>query len=188
MRFKDVVILLAPVVIVIVALALVPAVLLPATPPLSPAPTVPPAASPGAASSPVASAVASPQAQTAQNPGNAPAPAQAVQPASGQPATTSTGGKGNIDHGKQLFTAKGCAGCHTIADIPGAVGKVGPELTHIGTVAATRKPGMDAEAYIRESIEQPAAFIAPGFTNDMPTGLASGSDEDDLVAMLLAHK
>jgi mono/diheme cytochrome c family protein len=63
--------------------------------------------------------------------------------------------------GQALFTGKaGCIGCHQI----GAQGGVtGPPLTHIATVGETRKPGMDADAYITESIHTPNAFIVPGF-------------------------
>jgi cytochrome c peroxidase len=63
------------------------------------------------------------------------------------------------------FTKAGCAGCHTIPGIPDAVGTVGPELSNIGGDAATRKSGLDAEGYIRESILDPAAFIAPECPN-----------------------
>ncbi|MEW5988810.1 MAG: cytochrome c peroxidase [Chloroflexota bacterium] len=59
------------------------------------------------------------------------------------------------------FAEGGCAACHTIPGVANATGKVGPDLTTIGGDAATRKPGLDAEAYLRESILSPAAFIAP---------------------------
>ncbi len=53
----------------------------------------------------------------------------------------------------------------TTVDLSSAT--VGPDLTHIGSVAATRKPGMSAEEYIRESIVNPNAFIVPGFQPDI---------------------
>jgi cytochrome c oxidase subunit 2 len=37
-----------------------------------------------------------------------------------------------IDKGRQLFAAKTCITCHTIRGVPGAVGIVGPDLTHVG--------------------------------------------------------
>jgi cytochrome c551/c552 len=84
---------------------------------------------------------------------------------------------------------RGCVGCHTLEGVPGAVGKVGPELTHVATNAATREPGKDAEAYIRESISNPTAFTVPGFpTGVMPPNLVTGKDLDDVVAFLLQHK
>jgi cytochrome c551/c552 len=183
MRTKDVLILLSPVLLVIVAIVLVRPVLVPSQPPIAPPNPVPTAgaspvaaASPGAAASPVAAAGASPIA----------AAGAAATPAAGQQAAG--GGMGNPQNGAQLFVSKGCSGCHKIADIPGAVGQVGPELTHVGTVAASRKPGLDAEAYIRESVRQPAAFLAPGFPNDMPMLPVSDAELNDLVAMLLAHQ
>lgn len=59
-----------------------------------------------------------------------------------------------------------CTGCHVIPGVPAAVGMVGPDLSTIGVDGATRVDGMDAEAYIHESIVDPEAFIAP----DCPTG------------------
>lgn len=60
----------------------------------------------------------------------------------------------------------GCTACHTIPDIPNAVGQVGPDLSNVASNAATRREGYTAEEYIRESIREPNAFIAP----DCPTG------------------
>lgn len=60
----------------------------------------------------------------------------------------------------------GCPACHTIPGVPGAQGQVGPNLSNIGVTAATRREGYTAEQYIRESLEQPAAFTVP----DCPTG------------------
>jgi cytochrome c2 len=73
-----------------------------------------------------------------------------------------------------LFTSEAkppCATCHTIEGI--ATGQIGPELTHIASMAADRikEPAYggsatDAASYIRESILTPNAFIA----SDCPTG------------------
>ena len=103
--------------------------------------------------------------------------------------STAGRGVGAADVGKALFTTKGCSACHTLT-ATGASSTIGPKLDGIGTAAGTRKPGMAAEAYIRESIQEPQAFIAPGFTapSPMPTGLATGKELDDLVAFLAAQK
>ena len=53
---------------------------------------------------------------------------------------------------KQIFTAAGCAACHTLP-AAGATGKSGPDLTKV-------KPD---EKYITEGIVEPDATIAPGF-------------------------
>jgi hypothetical protein len=47
----------------------------------------------------------------------------------------------------------------------GEPGKVGPDLTNIGGLAAERVPGLSAEEYIREAIVDPGAYIAPGCPN-----------------------
>jgi cytochrome c len=90
--------------------------------------------------------------------------------------------------GRQLFGRLDCARCHVI-DTQG--GRLGPDLTHIGTDAAARKAGTTAEGYIRESIESPGAYIVPGYNDVMPRGLArslSQSDLDALVLFLTEHR
>ncbi len=70
------------------------------------------------------------------------------------------------------FASAGCAGCHTIPGVANAVGQVGPNLSNIGTAAADRVAGQDAEAYIRESILNPNAVIAPECPNgDCPASV-----------------
>lgn len=65
-----------------------------------------------------------------------------------------------------IFTKAGCIGCHVIPDIPGAVGAVGPDLTEIGTTAATRVEGLNVQEYLYQSILEPNEFIVP----ECPTG------------------
>ncbi|VAW39101.1 hypothetical protein MNBD_CHLOROFLEXI01-4629 [hydrothermal vent metagenome] len=92
------------------------------------------------------------------------------------------------------FAAAGCSGCHTIPGIPNAVGQVGPNLTNIGNAAADRVAGQDAEAYIRESLLNPNAIIAPVCPNgDCPANVMlpnigdrlSGQEIDLIVGHLL---
>lgn len=95
----------------------------------------------------------------------------------------------NPDVGKRLLVEKGCGACHTIAGVAGMEGKVGPELTHVATNAAGRKPGMDAEAYLRESIQEPAAFTVPGFpAGVMPKLPMSDQELASIVAYLMTLK
>ena len=79
-----------------------------------------------------------------------------------------------------------CGVCHTVEGTS-AGGQVGPELTQIGTIASTRTD-LGAEAYIRQSIEDPGAFLAPGFGPMMPDGMdgALGGDFDAVVAYLVS--
>jgi mono/diheme cytochrome c family protein len=70
--------------------------------------------------------------------------------------------------GQQIFTAAGCAGCHTFSPA-GSKGTIGPNLDQLKTQAAKMEPGKTAEEYIRESIEDPGAFLVKGFPNAMPS-------------------
>ncbi len=54
----------------------------------------------------------------------------------------------------------GCLTCHSRE--PDRV-LVGPSLAGIADVAATRRPGMSAEEYLRESIVEPDAYVVEGF-------------------------
>ena len=93
--------------------------------------------------------------------------------------------------GQAIFLSLPCKACHTIDSLKsqGVTGAIGPNLTHIGTTAATAKPGMDVEAYIRESIEKPSAFVVNGYQDAMPAGLVQpGPNMDKLVAFLVALK
>ena len=78
-----------------------------------------------------------------------------------------------------------CGICHTVADA-GTTGTIGPELSAIGSIAGTRT-NLSAEEYIRQSIEEPGAFIAPEYTPLMTAGLKDvlGGDFEDVVAYLL---
>lgn len=96
--------------------------------------------------------------------------------------------------GREIFTGSGgCAACHTIDGI--AAGRIGPDLTHIGTNAISRKPEITARSYIIESIRYPEAFVARGVDRAtggiMTKGITAGlSDQevDALVEFLLAQK
>lgn len=88
--------------------------------------------------------------------------------------------------GRQVYGEAGCATCHE----PGLQNlwrPVGPPLDHIGTVAQSRRPGVPAGEYLRQSIVDPGAFVVPGYPDSMPRGLAdriSGPDLDALIAYL----
>ena len=70
--------------------------------------------------------------------------------------------------GDQIFTAAGCAGCHTFGPA-GSNGTIGPNLDELAAAAGKREPGKSAEDYVRESLLKPDAFLAPGFGNAMPS-------------------
>jgi mono/diheme cytochrome c family protein len=70
--------------------------------------------------------------------------------------------------GEQIFTAAGCAGCHTFSPA-GSNGTIGPDLNDLQAAATKYAKGQTPEEYVRESIVQPDAFLVPGFGNAMPS-------------------
>jgi cytochrome c oxidase subunit 4 len=125
-------------------------------------------------------------------------PPGGAKPPEGSPAGPGgppPGGGGQlVAQGQALFTGKGgCMACHTVEGV--AAGMVGPDLTHIGTDAANRKPGMSARDYITESIRTPEAFVATGVERAIPgvmtsalTSSLSDNEVEALVEFLLAQK
>jgi mono/diheme cytochrome c family protein len=87
-----------------------------------------------------------------------------------------TAGLAQAKSGEQIFTAAGCAGCHTFAPA-GSTGNIGPNLDDLASAAGDREPGTSAEDYIRESLTQPEAFLAEGFGNAMPSYEGRLTDE-----------
>jgi len=110
----------------------------------------------------------------------------------------------SASRGRQLFLAPPpnagtqtlwCQQCHSIEGIPGANGRVGPELTHLGILAAGRKSGMSAPEYLRESLVNPEAYVPPGVERAIPGLMTPSITEgltteqiDALVAFLLTLK
>jgi nitrite reductase (NO-forming)/hydroxylamine reductase len=82
------------------------------------------------------------------------------------PAETAGAAQGDVAAVAAIVTKGTCNACHVIPGIEGAIGMVGPNLSNIGVDAATRIEGYTAEEYLRESIMNPNAFIAP----ECPTG------------------
>jgi len=93
-----------------------------------------------------------------------------------------------VARGRQLYHSLGCANCHEL-NLFGQ--PLGPPLDHVGTLAGTRRPGVSAEDYVRQSILDPGAFVVPGYQDSMPRDLGrdlSPTDLDALVAYLLSLK
>jgi mono/diheme cytochrome c family protein len=87
-----------------------------------------------------------------------------------------TAGLAQAKTGDQIFTAAGCAGCHTFGPA-GSNGTIGPSLDELKTQAGNIEPGKSAEEYIRESIEDPGAFLVKGYPNAMPSFKGRLTDE-----------
>jgi mono/diheme cytochrome c family protein len=79
-----------------------------------------------------------------------------------------TAGLAQAKTGEQIFTAAGCAGCHTFSPA-GSTGTIGPDLNDLEAAATKFGKGKPPEDYVRESIVKPEAFIVPGFGNAMPS-------------------
>jgi cytochrome c2 len=86
-----------------------------------------------------------------------------------------------VVRGKALFNGA-CASCHATTDDDVIIG---PSLAGISERAGTRVPGMDADAYIRQSIVDPRAYTVEGFPdNMMPINYANVFSPDDIEAIL----
>jgi mono/diheme cytochrome c family protein len=111
-----------------------------------------------------------------------PAPTESTPTETTAPTETGGGATGDPASGEQVFTTAAqppCASCHTLAEA-NASGTVGPDLDEV-------LKGKDA-AFIHESIVDPDAEVASGFTAGvMPAVYADQLDEQqlaDLVAFL----
>lgn len=90
---------------------------------------------------------------------------------------------GDPARGRQLFDAKGCAGCHRVSGNGPAL--AGPSLEHAG--------GQHWPGYLRRAIKAPSAFIVPGYgvigadgkrASLMPAIALGEQETEDLVAWL----
>lgn len=85
-----------------------------------------------------------------------------------------------------IINRGGCGNCHVIPGAPGADGQVGPNLSLLGQVAGDRAPDTSAKAYVRQSILDPDAFVAPGDFEKgvMPRQFGKTLSADDLNALV----
>ena len=79
-----------------------------------------------------------------------------------------------------------CSTCHKLDAVPESIGGIGPDLSAIASTAGTRKAGLSADAYIRESIKSPEVFIVEGYTPGLMTQAVAGSLTDEQVDALVA--
>lgn len=105
-----------------------------------------------------------------------------------------------LERGRTLLVTQGCVGCHTIDRFPEAVGKIGPDLSHISSEAITiiesatykESGGMTTtvKEYLRESITDPSRFVAPTCPlsactdNLMPKDFQTRLKEDEIAALV----
>jgi len=93
--------------------------------------------------------------------------------------STSSGG---ADAGKTVFADNACASCHTLA-AAGATGNVGPDLDNLPALA--KQAGQPLQSFVRQSIVDPNAYVAPGFPkNVMPQTFGSALSKSQLDALV----
>ena len=80
------------------------------------------------------------------------------------------GGGGGAANGKALFASNGCVSCHTYKPA-GSKATVGPDLDKLATYAKTAKQPLDA--FVRESIVNPNAYVQPGYAANVMPSFAS---------------
>lgn len=92
------------------------------------------------------------------------------------------GGEG-ISEGEQLFISKACGTCHTVEGLDNASGLVGPRMNGIALRGSSRIDGYSSEDYIRESINDPGAFVVDG-CGDLMIPLASTMTDDEFEVLI----
>lgn len=85
------------------------------------------------------------------------------------------------ERGEQLFISIGCNACHSLDP---DVTIVGPSMAGIAERAGTRTD-LDAVEYLKESINEPDAFLVPDFGNLMVVPKIKPDQVDDLIAYIM---
>jgi cytochrome c oxidase subunit II len=101
----------------------------------------------------------------------------------GGPGTEKPPAGGGTEAGKQVFASNGCGGCHKLA-AAGSSGTVGPDLDNVVADAAKYAKGKDPAEYIRQSIEDPNAFVVPGFPKGTMPNTFSQLPKDQIDALV----
>lgn len=111
--------------------------------------------------------------------GRSPSPPRTV-----NPATVA----GDPRAGAAVFVRVGCVECHTVRAVPQARGTLGPALDGLASRAGRRVAGTSAVVYVRQSVEQPDAYVVPGYLKAMPSLRDRMTDREfeDLVAFLMS--
>lgn len=90
-------------------------------------------------------------------------------------------GTGDAD-GASVFASAGCGGCHAFAPA-GSTGAIGPSLDQLA--AAAEEAGVPLEEFVRTSIVDPDAYLAPGFqAGVMPGSFGESLTTEELDALV----
>lgn len=87
--------------------------------------------------------------------------------------------------GRALFVSKGCVACHTVEGVPGATGKVGPDLTTIASRPQIAGVVENTPDNLKRWLKNPPA-LKPGTA--MPNLGLTDEEVENLVAFLLTLK
>jgi cytochrome c551/c552 len=119
---------------------------------------------------------------------SAPATTTAPAPTTTVPKTTTAAAASAA--GKAIFISAGCGACHTFK-AAGTSAKIGPDLD-TAPAADAKKANMALLDFVRESIVNPEAYIAPGFPkNVMPKTFGTSLSKaqlDTLVSFIAGGK
>ena len=89
-------------------------------------------------------------------------------------------GLANATSGEQIFTAGGCAGCHTLAKA-NATGTIGPSLDELAATAGEQ--GGSPEDFVIESVLDPDAVVADGFQPGVMPSYEGRLNDEQLQAL-----
>ena len=81
--------------------------------------------------------------------------------------------------GEQIFTAAGCAGCHTFAKA-GSNATIGPSLDDLAADAGSASP----EEFVRQSLLDPDAEVADGFQAGVMPSFEGRLNDEQLQALV----
>jgi cytochrome c551/c552 len=116
--------------------------------------------------------------------GTEPTPTHTTPSTTGGTETTPPPVQGDPVAGKEVFTEKACGSCHTF-EPAGTSGTVGPDLDELADAA--ENAGKELHEFVRESIVDPNAYVAPGFQPGIMPDFGdqlTPKEVDDLVAFL----
>ena len=81
----------------------------------------------------------------------------------------------------KIFNANGCGACH-VWKAAGSAGPIGPSLDNLA--ADAQKAGQPVDAYVRDSILKPSAYLVTGFPDIMPKDFGTKISDGDLAELV----
>jgi mono/diheme cytochrome c family protein len=92
-------------------------------------------------------------------------------------------GLAGAETGDQIFTAAGCASCHTFSEA-GSNATIGPNLDELAQVAGERQPGTAPEDYVQTSLLDPDDFTVSGFQAGVMPSYEGRLNEEQVQALV----